>query len=325
VQKISSDFDKSKRDKLQQDIRRWLSPPDPWMNHNTAREIQHSGTGKWWIHSEAYSDWKRSHPSSLLWIHGKPGAGKTVLSSLMIQDIRILCAAGLASLAFFYCDSRENEKKDYRGLLSSLLVQLCYQSDVYYDSLSKFYLVHGNGSQNASNSELTHCLKLTLQLPVQATTYIVIDGLDEFPATTGFPTPREEVLELVNDLVGLRIHNLRICVTSRHETDIEVILGPLASSSFSLHGESGQTQDIAEYIKFVVHSDPKMRTWSNAEKELVIEVLTRKADGMFRWASHQLQHLRHCLRQRIRHALDELPEALDEIYDRTMEMVGHQH
>ena len=198
----------------------------------------------------------------------------------MIQDIRVLCAARLASLAFFYCDSRENEKEDYRGLLSSLLAQLCDQSDAYHESLSKFYLVHGNGSQHASNSELTHCLKLTLQLPVQATTYIVIDGLDEFPATVGFPTPREEVLDLVNDLIELRIHNLRICVTSRHETDIEAVLGPLAFLSFSLHGESGQTQDIAEYIKFVVHSDPKMQTWSNAEKELVIEVLTKKANGM---------------------------------------------
>lgn len=198
----------------------------------------------------------------------------------MIQDIRVLCTAGLASLAFFYCDSREDEKKSYRGLLSSLLVQLCDQSDAYNDSLSKFYLVHGSGSQLASNSELAFCLKLTLQLPLQAMTYIVIDGLDEFPATIGFPTPREEALQLVNDLVELRIHNLRICVTSRHETDIEAVLGPLALSSLSLHGESGQTQDLAEYIRFVVHSDPKMRTWSNAEKELVIEVLTGKANGM---------------------------------------------
>ena len=198
----------------------------------------------------------------------------------MIQDIRSLCVAGLASLAFFYCDFREDDKKDHRGLLSSLLVQLCDQSDAYYDSLCKFYLVHGNGSQHASNSELTQCLKLTLQLPVQTTTYIIIDGLDEFPATTGFPTPREEVLELVNDIVRLHIHNLRICVTSRPETDIEAVLSSLAFSSVSLHGESGQMQDIAEYIKFMVHSDAKMRTWSNAEKELVIEVLTRKADGM---------------------------------------------
>lgn len=198
----------------------------------------------------------------------------------MIQDIRSLCAAGLASLAFFYCDFREDEKKDHRGLLSSILVQLCAQSDAYYDSLSKFYLVHGNGSEHASNSELRHCLKLTLQLPVQATTYIIIDGLDEFPTTIGFPTPREEVLELVDDLVRLRIQNLRICVTSRPETDIEAALVPLAPLSVSLHGESGQTQDIAEYIKFVVHSDPKMRTWSNAERELVIEELTRKAGGM---------------------------------------------
>jgi len=54
-----------------QKIQTWLSPTDPWMNHNIARERQHSGTGTWWIHGEAFSKWKNSGPSSLLWIHGK--------------------------------------------------------------------------------------------------------------------------------------------------------------------------------------------------------------------------------------------------------------
>src|SRR5260221_8702266 len=45
----------------------------------------------------------------------------------------------------------------------------------------------------------------------------------------------------------------------------------------------------------------------------------------FRWVYCQLQYLRHCLRQRIRHALDELPHTLDETYDRTLEEIGKQN
>ena len=117
-------------------------------------------------------------------------------------------------------------------------------------------------------------------LPGQATTYIIIDALDECPTTTGLPSPREEVLKLVKELVGLQIPNLRICVTSRPEADIEPVLGPLAFRSVSLHGESGQARDIEEYIRFVVNTDPKMRAWRAADRELVIETLTKKADGM---------------------------------------------
>ena len=58
-------------EELQEIFRKWLSPPDPWKNHNIARESQHSGTATWWIHSESFSEWKHSSPSSLLWLHGK--------------------------------------------------------------------------------------------------------------------------------------------------------------------------------------------------------------------------------------------------------------
>ena len=202
------------------------------------------------------------------------------LSSSIIEDIQEMRESGHASLAFFYCDFRDDQKKDRRGLLSSLLFQLCHQSDAYCAILSDFYLSHLNGSKYAGDSELVQCLKTMLKLPKQATAFIVIDALDECSISTGLPSPRDNVLGFVEELVRLQAPNLRICVTSRPEADIEPVLGPLAFRSVSLHGESGQAQDIAEYVKFVVNSDPKMRAWRKADKQLVIDVLTKKADGM---------------------------------------------
>jgi hypothetical protein len=187
--------------------------------------------------------------------------------------------SGLASLAFFYCDFREDQKKERRGLLSSLLVQLCSQLDTYYDTLSEFYLAHGNGTRYASDSELQQCLVKMLRLPGQATAYIVIDALDESPIA-GLPSPRDQVLQFLKELVVLKIPNLRICVTSRPEDDIEAVLGDVTFESVSLHGENGQARDIAEYIRFVVNMDPKMRQWRQTDKDHVVEVLTTKADGM---------------------------------------------
>ena len=58
-------------DKLQQDVQRWLSPPDPWKNQNIACGSRHTGTAKWFVGGGTLSEWKLSGPSSLLWIHGK--------------------------------------------------------------------------------------------------------------------------------------------------------------------------------------------------------------------------------------------------------------
>jgi hypothetical protein len=123
-------------------------------------------------------------------------------------------------------------------------------------------------------------LKDMLKLPGQATVYIIIDALDECPTTTGSPHPREKVLNLVKELVDLKIPNLRICATSRPEADIIAVLGPRAYRSVSLEDEGGQVKDIAEYVKSFVNTDSEMREWRDADKEMVIDVLSKKANGM---------------------------------------------
>ena len=239
----------------------------------------------------------RRFSPKLMLISFTAGAGKSVIwydvlpivcvhklmllsSSAIIEDICALQKSGLASLAFFYCDFREGQKKDVRGLLSSLLFQLGGQSYNYSTTLSDFYAAHGHGSQHADDDELLGCLKDMLKCPGQPRVHIIIDGLDECSTTTGMPSPRENVFGLVEELVGLHIPNLRICVTSRPEADISDVLQPLAFRSVSLHDENGQVEDIAEYVKSVVDKDRRMRRWNATDKQLVVDVLTRKADGM---------------------------------------------
>ena len=201
-------------------------------------------------------------------------------SSAITEDILGMCKRGQALLGFFYCDFREDLKKDLRGLLSSLVVQLCDQSDAYCAFLSDFYSAHGRGSQYASDSELLQCLKDMVKIPGQTNVYIIIDALDECPNTSDLASPRDKVLDLVKDLVDLRVPRLRICVTSRPEADIEPVLSPLSFHSISLHCERGQIQDITEYIRTVVDTHHEFRRWNAKDKELVIAVITKKADGM---------------------------------------------
>ena len=202
-------------------------------------------------------------------------------SSSIIQDIIAMQKAGLASLAFFYFDFREDQKKDHlRGLLSSLLIQLCHQSNSYSDILFKFYSEHAEGERHPSNGELARCLADLLKLPGHAPVYLIVDALDECPNTSAVRSPRAEVLNLIQELIKSQFPNLRICVTSRPEADIKYALDSLTSHSVSLHDEGGQMRDIEDYIKSVIYTHPENRRWKAEHKQLVIDALTEKAEGM---------------------------------------------
>ena len=56
---------------LRQDLRRWLSPPDPSTNHNMACNTHHEGTATWFFRGSFYQDWKSTPSQPILWIHGK--------------------------------------------------------------------------------------------------------------------------------------------------------------------------------------------------------------------------------------------------------------
>jgi len=122
VHQIASDLNKAKRepffdvvvadwdhrdcptgDSLQENIFRWLSPPDPWKNHHTACELRHHGTAEWFIQSNTFSEWKTSEvPGSLLWIHGKRLLIPSFCDSIEINPFFFGFAAGAGKSVFWY-------------------------------------------------------------------------------------------------------------------------------------------------------------------------------------------------------------------------------
>jgi hypothetical protein len=193
-----------------------------------------------------------------------------------------MCDAGQASMAYFYFDFRNINKQHWRDLVPSLLAQLSTQSDPCCNILSQLYSDHENGAQQPTDDILKRCLIEMLTLQDQRPIYLVMDALDECSNISGIPSSRDRVLRLVKELVDLQISNLRICVTSRPEFDIRDVLEPLTSRRVSLHDQSGQKQDIVDYVRSVVYSnsEPYMRRWKKGDKELVIETLAERADGM---------------------------------------------
>ncbi|KAF8263981.1 hypothetical protein EI94DRAFT_535867 [Lactarius quietus] len=240
--------------------------------------------------------------------------------SSVVRVIMAVCETGSAIMAYFYFDFRDLNKQTCHHLLLSLVTQLSTRSGPYCDILYRVYRTHDNGTRQPSDDTLKECLKEMLRLPEQVPVFIVLDALDECPDSSGIPSPRDEVLQLVKELIDLHLRDLHICATSRPEVDVRAVLEPLAFHSVSLHNESGQKTDIADYVRSVVNLSPRVaiRRWREDDKQLVIETLTERADGMFRWVFCQLDVLQHCFPPNLRHFLNELPESLDETYERIL-------
>jgi hypothetical protein len=205
-----------------------------------------------------------------------------VFSSTIIQDIKAICDSGQASMAYFYFDFRDIDKQHWRDFITSVLTQISSHSGPRCDILSCLYSNHDNGAQQPGDDNLKRCLKEMLSLPDQRPIYLIIDALDECSNTSGIPSDRNRVLQLVRELIDLHLPDLHICITSRPEVDIREVVVPLTTRRVSLHDQSGQKKDIEDYVRSVVYSEsePIMRRWRKEDKEHVVETLTEQADGM---------------------------------------------
>ena len=198
--------------------------------------------------------------------------------SAIIENIEDKHLIGLAKMAYYYFDFRDDKKQNLYGLLSSLILQLSAESDPCFNILFKLYSGNNRVRKPAINA-LKNCMKEMLSQSEQGPIYIIIDGLDECPNSSGTPSPRREVLELINELVGLKHPDVHICVASRPEIDIRTTVGSLKNLRISLDDEIGQKADIITVIEHTVHSN-SMPEWTEEDQSLVVNTISQKANGM---------------------------------------------
>ena len=204
----------------------------------------------------------------------------SLVSSTIIEYIEAMCTAGSAFMGYFYFDSRDKLRRNRLKTVSSLLMQLATRSTLCCDTLFRFYSAHNKGADVPRGTILTQCLKEMVSIPGYVPIYLVLDGLNECPDSPGVPSPREEVLELIKELVQLRRPNLHLCVVSRFEADIRTVLEPLATSRVSLDDAPGHKRDITMYINAAIHSDRRIQGLRAEDKQLIVDKLPESADGM---------------------------------------------
>ncbi|KAJ7873475.1 hypothetical protein B0H14DRAFT_3860042, partial [Mycena olivaceomarginata] len=307
-ERITKDLGDLNRRHLDRSVRSWLKAPDARMNHNTARSLHDDDTGSWLVRSFEYKSWK-STPSSLLWINGKPGAGKTIICSTVIEDM--LATPG-GVLAYFYFYYGEADKQSLRGMLSSIISQL---EEQLFDNPSPLLILYqklGSGAHEPSIPELTACLKSLIIALSAHPIFIILDALDECSSP-------EELEPVLCDLLQRVEGHVHVFVTSRPEDAVVKVLRPLTTCELDL--SSVIKGDIALYLGHIMSKEHPFRFWKQVHRDLVLNHLLEHSDGMFRWVTCQLDNLRKCLLRDLQVTLNNLPTTLDATYERILSQI----
>ncbi|KAF3211502.1 hypothetical protein TWF106_010222 [Orbilia oligospora] len=313
IDELHASVARSMSTEKRQDIYRWLSPPDSSTNYNAAIKEHLQGSGLWFIESSKFSEWKIQR-NSRLWLHGIPGCGKTILSSIVIAHLKRIYPD---QLLYFYFDYKDVDKQSLEGMLRGLINQLWYRSrrssGVCSGVLESLFTSYHYGEDQPTQQSL----RTTFLSMAEKTgeIWLVLDALDECNREK-----RKELMLWINEInAGSEERNIHLLITSRPAADIESEVRKYTTESCIISiGSELISEDINAYIRCRVAGDAEFSRWkSRVEQTEIEDVLAKKANGMFRWAKCQLDVLGNCLDPDSLHkALGSLPENLDETYAR---------
>ncbi|KAI8624181.1 ankyrin repeat-containing domain protein [Xylariaceae sp. FL1651] len=303
-------------------ISTWLSPPDPSTNLNNSLRNRHPGSGQWFLDHPAYLSWI-SESNSFLWLYGIPGCGKTILTSTIAEDI--IKKRASQDFIYFYFDFNDTSKQNLDMMLRSFVSQLYNQNKNVRNHLDMLYSSYNQGKHQPSSESLHAAFRDMIQQAGEI--WIVIDALDECNKRHEYPAGG--LLSWIQSLQGHQ-PNIHLLVTSRPEQDINAAIKSWAREQDIISIQSDLvSEDINAYVCARVREyGPLSKRWHTKPEiqDEIEDALIKKADGMFRLASCQLDELEGCLRPPdVREALANLPKTLDEMYTRIIGNILPKH
>jgi len=246
---------------------------NPEISFRTNTRIRHTTTGFWLTESDEFMAWMRGS-NSHLWLSGIPGAGKTILSSLIIQECLDQTKNDRA-VAFFYCDYKDKNSQDLVQILSSLASQLSRQHEDCFQLLKDYDLDLRPQNRPRRNPEVEELLSLLDQM---SNTFLdvrlVLDGLDECNENAGDVANALRTLADGNALISM-------CLLSRNEPDIRAELQPPMFNHIEI---AAHTKDVAHYVRTEIEERSKKKRLRLKSKDLedeIIHQLVTRANGMY--------------------------------------------
>jgi len=157
-------------------IKSWLCPLESWQKQENVYADHHEGTGQWFLESEEFKQWLEGTPE-VLWCHGDPGSGKTVLASIVVNHLRQKFSENHGvGVAAIYCEWKRQELMTPRDLLASMWDQLVLDQPLG-EEIEHLYDSHAKFRTMATHDEVYSLVRR--QTRTLSSVYIIIDALDE--------------------------------------------------------------------------------------------------------------------------------------------------
>ncbi len=248
----------------------WISTFDPSQKHKMSLNLRHPGTGTWLTECDEFKQWLVT-PRAKLWLHGIPGAGKTIIASYTIQEA-LTRSDGATAVAFFYCDYGNSTTQDQKTILGSLARQIALQDERSFEKLEIFYRRHHPSDRPPIDYETGDvCILLADMSSSFESTVIIVDALDECGANV------KAVTQTLTSL-NAETSNFKQLFFSRDEYDIRSIL-----RDFSKVSVAARSSDLHLYVNTEIErriSNGDLRIYDQTLKDHIVERLVTGADGM---------------------------------------------
>ena len=265
-------------------------------------------TCQWLLQRDEFRSWLSDPESSVLWINGIPGSGKSFLAAFTVQHLR----RRHSRVLHYFCNERYDETRLTVKAVSCLLYQMLLLDDNLLDVLASFH-------DKATQKRLS-CLEISREIfkasiAAFGPAFVVIDALDEC-------VDRKNLIETLGKVSDIVPEGWKIVATSRDEIDIR--------RTFSMTGKLSELQiredDIAGDVKTFVRGlvsesselSSKLEEHADLKREIVRR-LTLAAQGMFLLPKFMVVDLEtKATVEEIYECLSDLPTDLDSYYASTL-------
>ncbi|KAI5816099.1 hypothetical protein BZA77DRAFT_313607 [Pyronema omphalodes] len=302
---------------------RWLSPLDPLTRHRQVQSKRVSNTGEWFLNSDIFRKWRDdSHGVNIFGCYGDPGAGKTFISSHVIDHLSSRSTSENTCIAFMYCDHMDQKEQTVVHVLGGLLKQAITESKEGCTEIIQSLLRKKRFRGSLEVYDAMYALSQLLRGFEK--TYICIDALDECKEED-----RKCLIKYLTELSAFSDRNnaprIQLFFTGRPSMQKYVKSHHPVNSRINLSFKlKSIAEDIAAYVAHKIDHD-KMVGMDDAFKKHIVEEIASASRGIFLSPILQIDAVldQPTIRKR-REALQNMPKDLYDVFEFTLDRIRAQ-
>ena len=251
------------------DILDWLTPIDYGHQQSDIFNRHQEGTGQWLLNSEKFQAWL-STSKQTLFCPGIPGAGKTVITSIVVEYLSTKFRNDTTvGITYLYCNFQRQQEQKPADLIASILKQLIQRQPSLPENVISLYKHHYANRTRPLFDEISKLLHSTVSNYSRA--FIIIDALDECQVSDG--GRKKFLLEMFNLQAKT---GLNLFATSRFIPDIMKEFE--GSVSLEIHASDG---DVQKYLNGHISQLPSFVSRSPSLQEDIKGEIINAVKGMY--------------------------------------------